>query len=192
MPRYASLWETKRYLAIDGTTDDALIQESLVRAEALIDAHTRRAFVGTAGTRFFNRFTQDNIRNNAFYLAEDLFSLTALTLGNGQSVPVGSVWLEPRAGPPYRALRLRSSYVYTWNTDTDMEIVGTWGYGTIAPFDITQATIRLAAQVYRQKDQSVTDTVGNDALGVQQMPRGLPRDVYDILEKYRSRSGGAL
>lgn len=193
MSRYANLTNLKLYLGLDsGTIDDALLQQSLDRAEAEIDAHTRRSFVGTAGTVYASRFEADRVQHSAFYLRQDLHTLTSLTLGNGQVVPIGSVWLEPREGPPYRIIRLHSAYVYTWNTDQDMIMAGTWGYGTIAPDDIQHATIRLAAQLYRQKDQSVTDTVGNDTLGVQSMPRGLPRDVYDILQKYRSRSGGAV
>lgn len=191
--RYTDLYAVRRYLGIDGTANDALIQESINRAEAQIDAHTRRNFLGTAGTVYASRYEEDRVRNNAFWLMEDLHTLTALTLGDGRVVPVGSVWLEPREGPPYRILRLRSAYVYTWNTDQDMIISGTWGYGTVVPDDIVQATIRLAMQNYRAKDQGgATEVVGTDSVGVQTMPRGLPRDVYDILEKYRSRSGGVV
>ena len=192
MARYCTLLKTKRYLGISGTADDALIMECIDRAEAAIDAYARRAFVGTHGTVFASRYEQNRVRQNAFYLTEDLFSLTALTLGDGQTVPVGSVWLEPREGPPYRVLRLRSAYVYTWNTDTDMQIVGTWGYGTVAPLDVQQAAIRLSVYNYRSKDASTTDVAGNETLGQQTIPRGLPLDVLDILKKYRSRSGGAV
>lgn len=192
MSRYTDLSTTKRYLGIDGTAEDALIQECIDRAEGAIDAYARRSFVGTHGTVFASRFEQDRVRQGqAYYLQEDLFSLTALTLGDGRSVPVGSVWLEPRKGPPYRIVRLKSAYVYTWNTDQDMILVGTWGHGTVAPLDVQQATIRLASYYYRGKDTANTEVAGNDTLGAQTIPRGLPLDVLDILKKYRSRTGGA-
>jgi hypothetical protein len=198
MSRYVSLGTVKQYLGIDGTVDDTLIQACIDRAEAAIDSYTRRNFVGTTGTVYASRYEQDRVRNNAFWLQEDLHTLIALTLGDGQSVPVGatgSVWLEPREGPPYRAIRLKSAYVYSWNTDQDMLIVGTWGYGTVPPDDIIQATIRTSAYYYRSKDSVPTsfDTgvIGNEALGQQQM-RGLPQDVIDILARYRSRSGGVV
>jgi Phage gp6-like head-tail connector protein len=190
--RYATLNELKRYLQISGTIDDALLQECLDRAEGVIDAHTRRAFVGTAGTRFFNRYESDRVRSNTFYLQEDLHTLTQLILGDGQNVPIGSVWLQPREGPPYRGVQLKSQYVYTWNTDQDMVMVGTWGVGTVAPPDIQHATIRQAMYEYRSKDVGPTDVIGNDTLGQQQAARGMPKDVYDILQKYRSRSGGVV
>jgi hypothetical protein len=198
MSRYVSLGTVKQYLGIDGTVDDALIQACIDRAESAIDSYTRRTFVGTTGTVYASRWEADRVRNNAFWLQEDLHTLISLTLGDGQSVPVGatgSVWLEPREGPPYRAIRLKSAYVYTWNTDQDMLIVGTWGYGTVPPDDIIQATIRTSAYYYRSKDSAPTsfDTgvIGNEALGQQQM-RGLPQDVIDILARYRSRSGGIV
>lgn len=190
--RYTDLHAVKRYLGIAGTLDDALLMESINRAESAIDSFTRRNFLGTPGTAYASRWEAGRVVNNAFWLQEDLHTLTSLTLGDGQNVPMGSVWLEPREGPPYRAVRLRSSYVFTWNTDQDMILAGTWGYGTVPPDDVVQATIRLAAQHYRQKDATPQDVIGNEALGMQQSPRGLPSDVYDILQKYRSRSGGAV
>lgn len=180
-------------MQIDGTAQDALLQECLDRAEGVIDAHTRRAFVGTAGTRYFNRYEAQRVRENGFYLQEDLHTLTQLVLGDGQNVPIGSVWLEPREGPPYRMVRLRSAFVFTWNTDQDMVMVGTWGVGTVAPPDIQHATVRQAMYEFRSKDQGgATEVVGNETFGQQTMPRGMPRDVYDILQKWRSRSGGAV
>lgn len=193
MSRYCDLPELKRYMQIDGTVDDALLQECLDEAEATIDSFTRVAFVGTAGTRYFNRYEQDKVRSNAFYLQEDLCHLTQLTLGDGQNVPIGSTWLEPREGPPYRLIRLKSAFVYTWNTDQDMVVVGTWGRGTVAPPDITLAAKRQAMHVYRMKDQGGGgEVVGNETFGMQTMPRGVPTDVWDILKRYRSRSGGVV
>lgn len=200
MSRYVSLGTVKQYLGIEltgaGTIDDALIQACIDRAEAAIDSYTRRNFVGTTGTVYASRWEQDRVRNNAFWLQEDLHTLISLTLGDGQSVPVGatgSVWLEPREGPPYRAIRLKSAYVWSWNTDTDAVFVGTWGFSTVVPDDIVQATVRTAMKFYREKDQGgATEVVGNDALGQQTMPRGLPSDVVDILNKYKSRSGGVV
>lgn len=192
MSRYADLNALKRYMGIAGTTDDALLQESLDRAEAVIDSYTRVAFVGTAGTRYFNRYEQDKVRSNTFWLLEDLCELVQLTLGDGQNVPMGSIWLQPREGPPYRGVQLKSAFVYTWNTDQDMIMVGTWGRGTVAPWDITHATIRQAMQIYRQKDQGPTDVIGNETMGQYTSPRGIPTDVWDILKRYRSRTGGVV
>ena len=193
MSRYIGTTELKQYLGIASTTDDALLQACINRAESAIDNFTRRNFVGTPGTQYLSRYEQTRVVESGLYLQQDLHTLVSLTLGDGRNVPVGSAWLEPRIGPPYRIIRLKSAYsVYVWNTDQDMIIAGTWGFGTVPPDDIVQATVRLSAQTYRQKDAAVNDTVGFEAGGVQTMPRGLPQDVYDILCKYRSRTGGAV
>jgi hypothetical protein len=177
-----------------GTETDAddVLQACIDNAESAIEQYTRRNFVGTHGTLFVNRYEQDSIRSNAYWMNDDLFSLTALTLGDGQSVPLGSIWLEPRQGPPYRIVRLKSAYVYTWNTDSDMYVVGTWGYGTVAPDDVQQATLRYATHLYRQKDITPNDQLGFQEAGVQPMGRGMPDDIRYLLAPYRSRSGGAI
>ncbi len=197
MSRYCVLADLRDYLGFSGTlgqTQDGLLQNAINRAEGAIDAYTRRTFVGTAGTAYYSRYFQDRVRNHALYIDQDLFSLTALQNGDGQTIPTGSVWLEPRnVGPPYRIIRLKSSYVWVWNTDSDITISGTWGYGTVAPQDIQQATVRLAAFFFRQKDVGpITDVAGFPEAGEVQIVSGIPNDVRYLLNPYRSRSGGAV
>jgi len=197
MSRYVGTIALRQYLSSNNqlaTTEDSLLQACLDRAESAIDDYTRRNFAGTAGTAYYSRYYQEMVRNNAFYLDRDLHTLVSLTTGNGQSIPVGSTWLEPRnQGPPYRILRLHSSYVFTWNTDQEMVIAGTWGYGTVPPDAIVQATIRYASHLYRQKDASGPDnTAGFPEGGQVQYPQGMPSDVRWLLTPYRSRSGGVI
>ena len=198
MSRYAGTNQLGTYLSSNGllgTLENGLLQDCLNRAESVIDDYTRRNFLGTAGTAYYNRFTQGQMAGQAFYLNQDLFSLTSLTLGDGRGVPVGSVWLEPRnAGPPYRVLRLKSSYVYTWNTDSDMSIAGTWGYGTVVPDSIVAATIEYAAYLYRLKDVGPggQDVAGFPEGGEVQYPKGMPEHIKWKLTPYRSRSGGVI
>lgn len=194
MSRYVTLSDLKHYLGLGTETDaDDVLQRCITSAERAIESYTRRNFVGTPGTMVFNRFEQDRVRQNAFWLNDDLHTLTAMTLGDGRAVPTDSVWLEPREGPPYRIIRLKSAYAFSWNTDSDMQVVGTWGYGTVAPDDVQQATLRYATHLYRQKDVTPNDQVGYDqGAGVQPMGRGMPDDVRYILAPYRSRSGGVV
>jgi hypothetical protein len=193
-PRYASLGTLRAYLSPDGalgTIQDGLLTDCLTRAEAAIDAYTRRTFAATPGTSYFSRYEADRVREQGLYLDRDLYALTAIQNGDGNTIPVGSVWLEPRGGPPYRIVRLRSSYVWTWNTDSDVIISGTWSYSATAPDDIVQATVRYAAHLYRQKDTGITDTAGFEPAGEVQYTSGMPQDVRWLLSPYRSRTGGA-
>jgi len=199
MSRYATLADLKYYLSPNGTlstSQDGLLQSSLDRAESAINDYTRRNFAGTAGTVYYNRYQADLVRSQALYLREDLHTLVGLQTGNGQNIPVGSVWLEPRnAGPPYRVLRLHSQYVYQWNTDSDVIISGTFGYGTTPPDAVVQATVRYAAHLFRQKDaggMAGVDVAGFTDAGEVSFPKGMPDDVRWLLSPYRSRSGGVV
>ena len=198
MGRYIGTQTLRAYLSPAGnlgTTENALLESCIVRAESAIDSYTRRNFAGTAGTAQYSRYYTDRVRNNAFYLDRDLHTLSTLITGISQNIPLGSIWLEPAGQPPpYRIIRLHSSYVYSWNTDQDMLIAGTWGYGTVPPDDVIQATVRAAAYYYRGKDSGFgpTDTTGFTEAGEQAFAKSLPDDVRWILSPYRSRSGGII
>jgi hypothetical protein len=195
MSRYVSLLSFREYLSSTndlGTSQDGLLQDCLDNAESQIDGYTRRNFLGTAGTYYVNRYDQA-VRSQALYLREDICALVSLTNGDGQVIPVGSVWLEPRnSGPPWRMLRLHSSYVYVWNTDSDVIVAGTFGFGTVVPPDIAEATKQLAAFYFRGKDIGPMDVSGNQDVGQVVYPRGMPDTVKMLIDKYRSRTGGAV
>lgn len=196
MSRYVTLGSFRAYLSPDdslGTTQNTLLQSSLDAAERLVDDYTRRNFLGTAGTVYYNRYSQNLVRDQGFYLREDIVSLTSITNGDGQNIPIGSVWLEPRnAGPPYRIARLKSSYVYTWNTDSDVIFAGTFGYGTAVPPAVTQAVLEYAAYIFRTKDVGTPEVAGFPEGGEISYPRGMPTTVRWKLEPYRSKSGGVV
>jgi hypothetical protein len=192
--RYVELLDLREYMSSTsdlGTSQDALLQNCLDWAESQINAYTRRNFAGTGGTVYYNRFSQGQVRSQALYLDEDICSLVALQNGDGQSIPVGSVWLEPRnEGPPYRILRLKSSYVWVWNTDSDVIISGTFGFSTTAPDVIKAATLELAAYGFRSKDIGPLDVAGSPEMGEVKFPKGMPESVKIKLSPFRSRSGG--
>lgn len=194
--RYASLDDLREYMSSTGdlgTFQDGLLQSCLDWAEGHINAYTRRNFVGTAGTVYYNRYSQHLIRSQALYLNEDIVSLIAVQNGDGQAIPLGSTWLEPRnSGPPYRIVRLRSAYVYTWNTDSDIVLSGTFGFSTIPPDAIKAATLEYAAFLMRSKDIGPLDVAGSPEMGEVKFPKGMPEGVKIKLSPYRSRSGGVV
>jgi hypothetical protein len=70
-------------------------------------------------------------------------------------------------------------------------VSGTFGFSTVAPTDIQQATVRYAAYLFKQKDVGVNDTAGFQEGGEVQYNSGMPNDVRWLLAPYRSRTGGA-
>lgn len=205
MGRYIGTAELYNYLfgTTDGTINSAggtispsartLLSDCIDRAESAINDYTRRQFAGTPGTVYYNRYRQRQVKSQALYIFEDLHTLVSLTNGDTASIPIGSVWMEPRnAGPPYRLIRLHSGYTYIWNTDSDIIIAGTFGFSTVAPAAIEQATVRLASYYYRLKDVGPGDVAGQSDMGEVQYPKGIPDDVKILIDKYRSRSGGVI
>ena len=193
---YTTLLALRDYLSSNdllGTINDGLLQDCIDEATSAISDYTRRNFAGTAGTAYVNRYSQFLVKNQAMYLREDLHTLVSLTNGDGQVIPVGSVWLEPRnAGPPYRMLRLHSAYVYVWNTDSDVIIAGTFGFSTVPPAAIARACVELSAWYYRLKDTGPTNVAGMNAAGEVEYPKDIPDHIRGKLNPYRSRSGGMV
>lgn len=196
MSRYIELDDLRDRMGFSGTQgldQSGLMQSCIDDAEAAIDAHTRRNFLATAGTYYVNRFGQDRVVGQAMYLQRDLYNIAGVVNGDGQTIPVGSVWLEPRnEGPPYRIVRLKSSYVWVWNTDSDVILSGTWGFSGTVPPDIKEATVQLAQYLYRLKDVGAGGVTGFQEGGEVTYPPGMPDTVKLLLSPYRSRSGGAV
>ena len=92
----------------------------------------------------------------------------------------------PRNRTPKYGIRLKVDSTYSWEFDTDywVSVAGTWGYSTTAPYDIVQATIRLVAYYYAQKDAQVFDVTAVPEAGVITVPQGMPRDVERMLQPY--------
>ncbi len=197
MGRYCGTQQVGTYLSMQTPltgTAYALIDALIPRVEAGIDSYTRRDFAGTAGTVYYSRYQQNRVVDQALYLDRDLHTLIGVVNGDGQTIPVGSAWVEPRnTGAPYRMIRLKSSYVWVWNTDSDVTISGTFGFSTVAPQDIQQAAIRWVAFLFKQKDEGGYNPVaGFEQAGITEIPRGMPDDVRYLLSPYRSRTGGVI
>jgi hypothetical protein len=197
MGRYIGTADVRAFISPNGSlpaTQNGLIGTCINWAEGAIDAYTRRIFAGTTGTAYYNRFTQGQVGGQAFFLDQELIGLTSVTNGDMTTIPLGSTWLEPRnEGPPYRIVRLRSSYVWVWNTDSDVVFSGTWGYSATPPAAIQGAAVQLAAYYYRLKDAPDPNAVsGFPDGGEVTYPKGIPDNIKFLIEKYRSRSGGIV
>lgn len=185
---YTTAADLKAYLGVASTSDDTLLSTLIGAASAIIDAETCRKFSAETTTRYYTRDSIDVDDLNLLHLDSDLLSVTTLKNGAGETITSSYYWLLPRnAGPPYHQIRLKTNSVYAWSFDTDGEIsvAGTWGYSTTPPDDIVQACKRLAGYLYRLKDSQVFDVTAMPEQGVITLPKGIPQDVKIILAKYR-------
>jgi len=187
---YCTPSELREYLGITVTTDDSLLSALLNASKNLIDRYTGRTFEADSDTiRYFDSYR--NVDGVLLYLDADLCVITSITNGGGASVAGSNYVTEPRNSTPYYAIRLKPSSTVNWqsssNGDTEnaIAITGRWAYSTKAPDIINHACKRLAAYLYRQKDNANdldrAVVAGNSTI----LPSQIPSDIRLMLESYK-------
>jgi hypothetical protein len=63
--------------------------------------------------------------------------------------------------------------------------VGRWAYSVTAPADIVQATLRLAAWMYKQRDTMNDGSATTIENGITVVPTAIPSDVKTMLSPYK-------
>ena len=181
---YATAAEVRTYLNITGTDHDALLTKLLDGATAAIESYCRRVFVAVTASRYYQVTEVDG---DMLWLDDDLYSLSELLNGDADATEITSsyYWLLPRnEGPPFYQIKLKSSQSWDFTTDGEVKVTGKWGYSETAPDDIEHACIRLAAYYYKQRDAQVFDVTAQPQQGMITIPKGMPADVKQILDKY--------
>jgi hypothetical protein len=189
---YATLPELRSYLNIAAadTGDDTLLSTVLANAQRAIDGYCGWAFEATTATRYYDSEADVDDRDRAvLVLGEPLLTVTTLTNGDADVLLPAEYFLEPANTVPKWYIRLRSSTGLYWTYTTDHEqaitVVGTWGYTATAPADVTQAALRWAGYMYRQRDAQVWDVTAQPNAGILTIPQGIPKDVERLLASYR-------
>jgi len=180
----------KNYRGITGTGDDILLDSCAARAQAIIDAYTGRTFeASTNTTRTFDAIRDVHRRTLRFDV--DCASIDTVTNGDTAVIAAANYVTSPRNAAPYYAITLLASKGLYWTYSTDPEnaisVSAKWAYSTTAPAVIVQATLRLAAYLYSQRDTNIFETTASPELGIITVPQALPRDVLAELAFYRRR-----
>ena len=188
---YVSIPQFKNYRGITSTADDVLIGDLLERAQGQVESYCDRTIVAptTAATRYYDALRDTSDDRRTLYLDADLASITTITNGDGTAVATTHYVTEPRNAGPYRSIRLTAladdTFTYTAAPEDAIKVLGRWGYSTKAPVAVQQATIRLAAYMYAQKDVSTFDVTMWPDAGAMTIPQGMPKDVRELLEPFR-------
>lgn len=180
--------EVALYLGLDSSDDLALLESLVSAAQGMIERHTGRRFdVETATARYLHA-TRDVFGRSLWLGAELAAAPTSVVNGNGVTVTSNQYVLEPRNDAPYYALTLLGSSGVTWTYTTDPEgaiaVTGKWGYSTTPPAEVKHACVRLAAFLYRQRDNSGDSDRAIVTPGGTVKPLTLPQDVTVILAPY--------
>jgi len=187
---YCGVDELKEYLGVTGTADDAMLLTLLAAAQRTIDSYCARTFEATADTvRTFD--SQRDVDGYTLTVDSDLCAITSIVNGDGTTISNSHYVTEPRNETPYYAIRLKASAGEVWtstaagDSENAISITGKWAYSTSAPSDIAHVCKRLAAYIYRQKDNAGDlDRAVMTGDGNVLLPSRLPNDVADMLRPY--------
>lgn len=186
----------KAYLKITDDADDTLISALATRAQKIVEAKTARVFEAASDTaRTFDALADTELdrygaRRDLVFYGADLCAITSIVNGDGTTIASTKYVTLPKNVTPYYGIRLLASSGYVWEYEDDPEdaitVTGKWAYSATVPDDIVQATVRLGAYLYKQKDtQQVFEQVMTSPGGVLRMPSKLPTDVIELLEPYQ-------
>lgn len=163
---YATLADLQHYLTAVGlsfSTDgnnDAVMEEIIEAASRFFDGETRRTFYARAAeTRYFNVPEADSGDPRALKLDDDLLSIDASGLVNGDTTVLTSAEykLLPLNLTQKRAIRLKDSSSFYWSADSSGDVVGiisvkgSWGYAAAAPTNVKQAVVEISAGAYKRR-----------------------------------------
>jgi len=190
---YCGVDELKEYLGVTGATDDAMLLTLLAAAQRTIDSYCARTFEATADTvRTFD--SQRDVDGYTLTVDSDLCAITSIVNGDGTTISNSHYVTEPRNETPYYAIRLKASAGKVWtstvsgDSENAISITGKWAYSTSAPSDIAHVCKRLAAYIYRQKDNAGdldrAVIAGNSTI----LPAQIPNDIRLMLTPYKRLS----
>ena len=190
---YCGVEELKEYLGVTGATDDAMLLTLLAAAQRTIDSYCARTFEATADTvRTFD--SQRDVDGYTLTVDSDLCAITSIVNGDGTTISNSHYVTEPRNETPYYAIRLKASAGKVWastvagDSENAITVTGKWAYSTSAPSDIAHVCKRLAAYIYRQKDNAGdldrAVIAGNSTI----LPAQIPNDIRLMLTPYKRLS----
>ena len=190
---YCGVEELKEYLGVTGATDDAMLLTLLAAAQRTIDSYCARTFEATADTvRTFD--SQRDVDGYTLTVDSDLCAITSIVNGDGTTISNSHYVTEPRNETPYYAIRLKASAGKVWtstvagDSENAITVTGKWAYSTSAPSDIAHVCKRLAAYIYRQKDNAGdldrAVIAGNSTI----LPAQIPSDIRLMLTPYKRLS----
>ncbi len=185
---YATLAQLRAELGFKtaNTGDDTLLTAKLDRATAIIDGATQRVFNAVTMTRYYDAVR--DVDDMTLHLDYDLLSITTLINGDGVVVPAAARVLLPANYTPKFAVKLKASYGYYWTYDTDPEdaisIEGSWGYMATPSADIVEATLLIAAYLYRLKDEAEFGSAGVADVATLKTLSAFPKRAMDIICHY--------
>lgn len=197
-----SILELKEYIGTTGEGKDSLLEACLDSAEREVLNFCKRSsswtgFEASTGTRYYRSgdlitFDGSGLSGTVLWLSDaDLLSVDTLTNGDATAILSTSYWLEPRNSTPFRYIRLRSDRSWSFGTDGEVSIAGSWGYSTGPDPTIKQCVRETAKYLLDLRASQVWDVTASPEIGVITVPKGMPQHVKVALSNggYRRTLG---
>lgn len=202
---YCTLQQVKNALGLQGTTDDAWIQEELIPdAQAEIDTYIGKTFqtdgsVASPATRTYSGLNGPRLVIDDCQSVSQVLEVTNVTQTNaaGQWILSGNSTTDITADcvlGPFNATAKGGTYHYLVRLSgiefndgvANYTVKGVFGNPTI-PADISRACARLCVHWFKMRDTSYADVVSEQGGIHQHYKKDMPADVVEILERHRRR-----
>jgi hypothetical protein len=184
---YCDAYDVAVALNIAGAQDDGWLTTLADSASRWVDAHCAIPFGGFAvtadGVRSFDPCAIDD---GELRLDVPLVSLTSLTNGDGTAIDKTTVRLYPLNGGHYWSIRmLTSGPGWQWVQDGLFSVTGKWGWSATVPTPVKEATIMLAAWLYKRYQAGLQDAANNVEIGQMMYSERMPKQVVALLAPFR-------
>jgi hypothetical protein len=156
---YCTLSELKARLTIDtlDTQDDAMLEACIEGASRQVDAFTGTRFYQASETRYYTALDGGSVAVDDCTAVSALAQDLQLNRSYSDTFTTDDYELAPDnatlAGKPYQQILLKPLATKGFLLDRRaIKVTGTFGYAASAPPAVKQATMLLAAALFRRKD----------------------------------------
>ncbi len=194
---------------ISDPPDDAILESVINAVSRWIDVYTGRRFYAMSETRYYTAEFPDVL------MVDDLLSITQLACDISGARSYDQIWdtsdydLEPYNAQlesvprPYTRIRrtmyskyvfpigLRVQAIYKTGIWKGVRIIGSFGYSTTPPPQITEATLLQCARVFKRKD-AVFGVMGSADMGTLQVIPKFDPDIALMLQPFIKMRVGAI
>jgi hypothetical protein len=198
---YTSLDDVKAALTTTSTTNDDLLSQFIVQAQAAIDSYLGFSFQtdGTHASPATRTYDGNGREQMLIDRCLDLVQVETQTYSVSSDPDTGALTRTTNTpvdvtgdcvlGP----VNMEAGFILERLTryfpigKRNIVVKGVFGKSATIPEDITRACTRLAIHYMKQVDANYQDKVGNDQFGRPMFKQQLPADVCQILDRYRPR-----
>lgn len=187
---YSTADDLKTRLNISGSQDDALLSDLIDAVDEWIDRYCNRprgAFaVAVDSTRYYG---SSAVCDQVLTLDSTILSVTTLTNGDGVALSSGAYRLHPRNEERHYQIRLLSTYAWNFpDLDSEITVVGAFGYSADAPAPVREASLHFAGWQFKRYQAALQDASVNFELGQIRYSKKVPETVLALLDQYVDRS----